>query len=91
MTVNMVTLPETQSGTKRQKPTTPKNDAFAIVLSTKPYKVWLFWNAYVVQRYLLQMDVFGQILHFTPLFIADLVEILPNMRFSSNITVSSTF
>jgi hypothetical protein len=28
--------------TKRPKPTTPKNDAFAIVLSTKPYKVWLF-------------------------------------------------
>ena len=35
MTVNMVTLPEPQSGTKRPKPTTPKNDAFAIVLSTK--------------------------------------------------------
>ena len=34
MTVNMVTLPEPQSGTKRPKPTTPKNDAFAIVLST---------------------------------------------------------
>jgi hypothetical protein len=33
------------------------------------------------------MDVFGQILHFTPLFIADLVEILPNMQFSSHITV----
>ena len=36
MTVNMVTLPEPQSGTKRPKPTTPKNDAFATVLSTKP-------------------------------------------------------
>jgi hypothetical protein len=46
MTVNMVMLPETQSGTKRPKPTTPKNDAFAIVLSTKPYKVWQFWGAY---------------------------------------------
>ena len=33
--VNTVTLPEPQSGTKRPKPTTPKNDAFAIVLSTK--------------------------------------------------------
>ena len=33
---NMVTLPEPQSGTKRPKLTTPKNDAFAIVLSTKP-------------------------------------------------------
>jgi hypothetical protein len=30
MTVNMVTLPEPQSGTKRPKLTTPKNDAFAI-------------------------------------------------------------
>jgi hypothetical protein len=29
MTVNMVTLPEPQSGKKRPKPTTPKNDAFA--------------------------------------------------------------
>jgi hypothetical protein len=33
MTVNMVTLPEPQSGTKRPKLTTPKNDAFVIVLS----------------------------------------------------------
>ena len=32
MTVNMVTLPEPQSGTKRPKLTTPKNDAFAMVL-----------------------------------------------------------
>jgi hypothetical protein len=32
--VNMVTLPEPQSGTKRPKLTTPKNDA--LVLSTKP-------------------------------------------------------
>jgi hypothetical protein len=30
MTVNMVTLAEPQSGTKRPKLTTPKNDAFAI-------------------------------------------------------------
>jgi hypothetical protein len=37
------------------------------------------------------MDVFGQILHFTPLFIANLVEILPNMYGSSGIMVSSTF
>jgi hypothetical protein len=36
------------------------------------------------------MDVFGKILHFTPLFITDLVEILPNMYFSSDIMVSST-
>jgi hypothetical protein len=33
---HMVTLPEPQSGTKRLKLTTPKNDAFAILLSTKP-------------------------------------------------------
>jgi hypothetical protein len=57
MTVNMVTLPEPQSGTKRQKPTTPKNDAFAIVLSTKPYKVWLFWDAYVVQRWCFYVSI----------------------------------
>ena len=31
MTVKMVTLPELESGTNRPKPTTPKNDAFAIV------------------------------------------------------------
>jgi hypothetical protein len=30
------TLPEPQSGVKRPKLTTPKNDALAIVLSTKP-------------------------------------------------------
>jgi hypothetical protein len=60
----------------------------------------LFWrkivnicdrNNYLKCTYLLQMDVFGQILHFTPLFMADLVEILPSMQFSSNIMVSSTF
>jgi hypothetical protein len=34
--VNMVTLPEPQSGAKRPKLTTPQNDALAIVLSTKP-------------------------------------------------------
>jgi hypothetical protein len=33
---HMVTLPKHQSGTKRLKLTAPKNDAFAIVLSTKP-------------------------------------------------------
>jgi hypothetical protein len=37
------------------------------------------------------MDVFGQIFHFTPLFIADVVEILPNMYVSSDIMLSSTF
>jgi hypothetical protein len=36
MTVDMVTLPEPQSGAKRPRLTTPKNDALAIVLSTKP-------------------------------------------------------
>ena len=36
MAVKMVTLPEPESGTKRPKPTTPKNDAFAMVLSAKP-------------------------------------------------------
>ena len=41
--------------------------------------------------YLLQIDVFGQILHFTPLFIAELIEILPYMYVSSDIMVSSTF
>ena len=30
--VKMVTLPELESGTKRPKPTTPKNDTFAMVL-----------------------------------------------------------
>ena len=35
MTVDMVTLPEPQSGAKRPKLTAPKNDALAIVLSTK--------------------------------------------------------
>jgi hypothetical protein len=36
------------------------------------------------------MDVFGQILHFISLFIADLIEILTNMYVSSDM-VSSTF
>lgn len=36
ITVNMVTLLEPQSETKRQKLTALKNDSFAIVLSTKP-------------------------------------------------------
>ena len=42
MTVNMVTLLKPESGAKHPKMTTPKNDGFAIVLSTKPYKLWLF-------------------------------------------------
>ena len=33
---DIVTLPESQSGANRPKLTTPKNDAFALVLSTKP-------------------------------------------------------
>ena len=36
MTVNMVTLPEPQSGAKCPKLTTPKTDTYAIELSTKP-------------------------------------------------------
>ena len=36
MAVKMVMLPEPESGTKRLKPTTPKNDAFAMVLSAEP-------------------------------------------------------
>jgi hypothetical protein len=36
MAVNMVTLPEPQSGAKHPKLTTTKNDAFAMLLSTKP-------------------------------------------------------
>jgi hypothetical protein len=32
----LVTLLELQSGAKRPKLTTPKNDTFAILLSTKP-------------------------------------------------------
>ena len=36
MAVKMVTLPEPESGRKRPKPTTPKNDAFAMVLSAEP-------------------------------------------------------
>jgi hypothetical protein len=35
MTVDMVTLSEHQPGAKRPKLITPKNDALAIVLSTK--------------------------------------------------------
>jgi hypothetical protein len=49
MTVNMVTLLESQSG--RSKLTTPKNVAFGIVLATKPEKLWLFWGAYMVQNF----------------------------------------
>ena len=48
MAVNMVTLPE--SGTKRLKLTTPKYGAFAMVLSAEQYKLWLLWDAYMVQR-----------------------------------------
>ena len=36
MAVKMVTLPESESGTKRPKPTTPKNDTYAMVLSAEP-------------------------------------------------------
>ena len=36
MGVKMVTLAEPESGTKRPKSTTPKNDAFAMVLSAEP-------------------------------------------------------
>ena len=35
MAVKMATLPEPESGTKRPKPTIPKNDAFAMVLIRK--------------------------------------------------------
>ena len=38
MAVKMVTLPEPESGTKHPKPTTPKNDAFPMVLSAEPIK-----------------------------------------------------
>ena len=41
MAVNMVTLPEPESGTKRPKLTTPKYGAFAMVLSAEQYKLWL--------------------------------------------------
>jgi hypothetical protein len=58
MTVNMVTLPEPQSGAKRPK---------------------------------LEKNVFGQVLHFTPLFIGDFVDILPKMYIISHIMVSRTF
>ena len=37
MAVNMVTLPEPESGTKRPKLTTPKYGAFAMVLSAEKY------------------------------------------------------
>ena len=36
MAAKMVTLPEPESGTKRPKPTTHKNDALAMVLSAEP-------------------------------------------------------
>ena len=36
MAIKMVTLPEPESGMKRPKPTTPKNDAFVMVLSAEP-------------------------------------------------------
>ena len=36
MVVKMVTLSKPESGTKRPKPTTPENDAFAMVLSAEP-------------------------------------------------------
>ena len=40
----MVTLPEPESGTKRPKPTTPKNDAFVMALICQTIK------ALVIQR-----------------------------------------
>ena len=43
MAVNMVTLPEPESGTKRPKLTTPKYGAFGMVLSAQQYKLWLLW------------------------------------------------
>ena len=48
MAVNMVTLLEPESGTKRPKLTTPKYGTFAMVLSAEQYK--LLWGAYMVQR-----------------------------------------
>ena len=36
MAVKMITLSEPESETKRPKPTTPKDDAFAMVLSAEP-------------------------------------------------------
>ena len=39
MTVNMVTLPKPESGTKRPKLTTPKYGAFTMVLSAEQYKL----------------------------------------------------
>ena len=42
----MEILPEPESGTKRTKPITPKNDAFAMVLSAKQnfgYSEVLIW------------------------------------------------
>ena len=44
MAVNMVTLPEPESGTKRPKLTTPKYGTFAMVLSAEQYKLWLLWG-----------------------------------------------
>ena len=38
MAVKIITLSEPESGTKRPKPTTPKQDAFAMVLSAEPYR-----------------------------------------------------
>ena len=46
MAVNMVTLPEPESGKKRPKLTTPKYGAFAMVLSAEQYRLWLLWGAY---------------------------------------------
>ena len=40
MAVNMVMLPEPESGTKRPKLTTPKYGV-AMVLSAEQYKLWL--------------------------------------------------
>ena len=51
MAVKTVTLPEPESGTKRRKPTTPKNDAFAMPLSAEPLKLGLFLTPYMVWRW----------------------------------------
>ena len=67
MAVNMVTLPEPESGTKRPKLTTPKYGAFAMVLSAEQYKLCTNLKC----AYLRQMHIFAQIRYFTLLFITD--------------------
>ena len=48
MAVNMVTLPEPESGTKCPKLTTPKYGAFAMVLSAEQYKLWLSFKTIAI-------------------------------------------